>query len=156
MNDKVRVAAVFRRVLIVGLGLLMPGCSEELGRTPMRSTRVKGVIRNGAHPVSGGWIEFYPVNGTVGNLRSARLHADGSFEAEGVALGENLIRFVNAPIDSPVASQLFQSYGSPIRRVITEPPGAMVEINLVEEVIRFKQTHGRESQADPSRSREPR
>ncbi len=156
MNDKVRAIAVFRGLMIAGLGLLLTSCSEELGPAPIRSTRVTGVVREGTHSVSGGWIEFYPVNGTVGNLRSARLHADGSFEADGVAVGENLIRLENASIDSPGAAQLFRSYASPIRRVVTEQPAAHLHIDLVQEAIRYQRTQGRETQADPSRPGEPR
>jgi hypothetical protein len=156
MNDNIRSIAVFRGLMIAGLGLLLTGCSEELGPTPIRSARVKGVVREGTHPVSGGWIEFFPVNGTVGNLRSAHLHADGSFEAEGVAVGENLLRLENAPIDSPSATQLFRSYGSPIRRVVTEQPAAPLDIDLVEEAIRYHRMQGRESKVDPSRPGEPR
>ena len=63
------------------------GCSEELGPEHMPVARVKGFVKEGVRPVSEGWIEFIPVDGTVGNLCSARLHADGSFEAEHVRGG---------------------------------------------------------------------
>ena len=81
------------------------------------------MLREGSRPVSGGWIEFFPVEGTVGNLRSARVRADGSFEADGVAVGENLIRLVNAPVELSGATQLFGSFQSPIRRVIADRDG---------------------------------
>src|SRR5438132_13339166 len=92
-----RPFAMPRTLLFVGLGLLSAGCAEELGPVPLRVARVQGVVRERGRPVSGGWIEFVPVDGTVGNLRSARLHQDGSFEADRVAVGTNLIRLVNAP-----------------------------------------------------------
>src|SRR5213082_863800 len=123
MIERCRLLTMPRTLLIVGLGLFSAGCSEELGPVPLRVARVQGVVREGGRPVSGGWIEFFPVDGTVGNLRSARLHPDGSFEVDRVAVGTNLIRLVNAPIGLPELSRLFSSYHSPIRRVITEQPG---------------------------------
>src|SRR5207253_905083 len=94
-NSRFPRLAMPRALLILSLGLLVTGCSEELGPVPMRVSRVRGVVREGSRPVSGGWIEFFPVDGTIGNLRSARLRADGSFDADGVAVGVNLIRLVN-------------------------------------------------------------
>jgi hypothetical protein len=116
---------------------------------------VRGTVREGTRPLSDGWIEFFPVNGTVGNLRSARLRADGSFEADGVAVGENLIRFVNAQIESPRGAQLFASYSSPIRRVISDRPAPPVEVDLVEEAIRYRGMQGRQTKGDASGSGEP-
>ena len=156
MNQNVRPMAVIRMLGIAGLGLWLTGCSEELHPVPIRSSIVKGVVREGRRPVSAGWVEFYPVNGTVGNLRSARLHSDGSFEVTGVAIGENLIRLENARIDSPAAAQLFRSYGSPIRRVVTDQPLAPLDIDLAEEAIRYQQTQSRESQAALARPGESR
>ncbi len=82
------------------MSLIAAGCSEELGPERMPVTRIKGVVREGSRPVSGGWIEFIPVDGTVGNLCSARLGPDGSFDADKVPVGVNLIRLVNAPLTS--------------------------------------------------------
>jgi hypothetical protein len=146
----IRTAAVFRTLAGAGLVLLLTACSEELHPVHFRSTVVKGVVREGTRPVSRGWIEFFPVDGTVGNLRSARLNGDGSFEATGVAVGENLIRFEYAAIETPGAAQLFRSYGSPIRRVITDQPSAPLDIDLVDEAIRFRRTRGGEARSDPA------
>src|SRR5262249_10621394 len=118
--------------------LVCTGCAEELGPVPMPVTRVKGTVREGGRPVSGGWIEFHPVDGTIGNLRSARLRNDGSFDADGVAVGQVLIRLVNARIESPVASRVFGAFSSPIRRHIPEEPGEPILVDLVEELIRFQ------------------
>jgi hypothetical protein len=120
--------------------LLSGGCREELGPETMQVTRVRGVVKQGQRPVSGGWIEFTPVDGTVGKLRSARLQPDGRFDAEGVAVGKNAIRLVSARMESPLFVQLFSPFTSPIRRVITEGPSAGLEINLVEEAVRYEQT----------------
>jgi hypothetical protein len=155
MNERIRLMAVIPGLAIVGLGFMVAGCSEELHPVPFRSTVVKGVVRDGTRPVSRGWIEFYPVNGTVGNLRSAPLQADGSFEANGVAVGVNLVRLENADIESPLAARLFRSYGSPIRRDITERPAAPLDIDLVEEAIEFRRTHGQDAQSKPPGLGEP-
>jgi hypothetical protein len=155
MNDRTLPIIMFRRLTIVGLGLLLTGCGEELGPVPMRVARVRGVVREGPRPLSGGWIEFLPVDGTVGNLRSARLRSDGSFEADGVAVGENLIRLVNAHIESPGAAQFFSSYQSPIRRVISEQAATPIDVDLVAEAIRFQATQERPTRAESSGPGEP-
>jgi hypothetical protein len=140
MREQGRLRAIHCRLVIAGIGLLMVGCSEELGSVPMRVTRVRGVVREGNHPVSRGWIEFVPVEGTVGNLRSARIHPDGSFETDRVPVGKNLVRLINAPIEPPGAARLFSSFLSPIRRVIPEEPTAPLTIDLVEEAILYNKS----------------
>ncbi len=144
------VLSRFLRLAIAVLGLAMMGCGDELGPVPMRVTHIRGVVREGTHPLSGGWVEFFPVDGTVGNLRSARLQPDGSFEADGVAVGENLIRLVNAPIRSPGAAQLFGAYSSPIRRVISDSSPTPLDVDLVQEAIRHQETRARQSRTESS------
>src|SRR5947209_4945853 len=92
MNPARSIASALRSALLIGAALLPVGCSEELGPVPMPVARVHGVVTEGHRPVAGGWIEFMPVDGTVGNLRSARLEPDGSFAADRVAVGVNAIR----------------------------------------------------------------
>jgi hypothetical protein len=141
---------LLRGLTLAGLGLVLAGCGEELGPVPKQVARVRGVVREDRRPLSGGWIEFYPVDGTVGNLRSARIRSDGSFEADRVAVGANLIRFVNARIESQGAAQLFGGYSSPIRRVITDRSESPLDVDLVEEAIRYKKTQTRQKRAEPS------
>jgi hypothetical protein len=138
-----------RSALLMIAGLLSSGCSEELGPVPMPVTRVRGIVREGDRPVPGGWIEFIPVERTVGNLRSARLLPDGSFDAEGVAVGKNAIRLVNVALESPRFVQLFCPFTSPIRRVITEPPTAPLDINLVQEAVRYEQSRRQALSREP-------
>ena len=155
MNDRSFPTARLRQLAIAGLGLLLTGCGEALGPVPTRVVHVRGTVREGTRPLSSGWIEFFPVNGTVGNLRSARLRVDGSFEADGVAVGENLIRFVNAPIEAPRGAQLFGSYSSPIRRVISDRHAPPMEVDLVEEAIRYRGMQARQARGETSGSGEP-
>jgi hypothetical protein len=154
--------------LLLGAVALCGGCSEELGPVPMPVTRVRGVVKEGDRPISGGWIEFIPIDGTVGNLRSARVRPDGKFDADRVAIGTNAIRLVDAPIESPshialfsrlrwaslargedsrirtkTPARLFMPFASPIRRVIGTDTSAPLEIDVVEEAMRFENGLGR-------------
>jgi hypothetical protein len=126
------------------------GCSEELGPEQFVTTRVSGRMVEDGHPVLHGWIEFIPVEGTVGNQRSARIQADGSFQTDQVPVGENAIRLVNAPIQLPGGSRLFGSFTTPIRRVIPQVPQAPIEIDLVQEAIRYQASQPRPSVGDRS------
>jgi hypothetical protein len=144
-----------RTLIFLGLGLLTTGCSEELGPVPMPVADVRGVVREGSRPVSGGWIEFFPVDGTIGKLRSARLRADGSFDANGVAVGENLIRLVNAPMESPLAYR-FRSFASPIRRKIPEHGGEPITVDLFEETVRVQTARSRGRGGDKPDAKESR
>jgi hypothetical protein len=135
-----------RRILLKRLGLVSlfwvslgaGGCTEELGPEKLPVARVSGVVREGDRPVGGGWIEFIPVDETVGNLCSAKLGVDGSFNAKSVAVGVNLIRLVNAPLKTPGASQLVGAYQSPIRRKIVAEPTEPLSIDVVDELIRHQ------------------
>jgi hypothetical protein len=102
------------------------------------TAEVSGVVREADRPVAGGWIEFLPIEGTVGNLRSARIAADGSFRAERVAVGLNALRLVNAPIQMPQGRALFGQYTTPVRRVIPPVPEGPIRIELVDEALRFQ------------------
>jgi hypothetical protein len=117
----------------------------------MPVARVHGRVRQGFRPVSGGWIEFIPVEGTVGNLRSARLHGDGSFEADGVAVGRNLIRLVNAPIEPPGLARLFGATFSPIRRQIPPKSGERLDVDVLEEARKFSEARTRAAGTDSAR-----
>ena len=85
-----------------------------------------------------GWIEFIPVDGTIGNPFSAKIHEDGSFEADRVAVGVNLIRLGNTSLSSKKAERLFGAYHSPIRRIIPARSTEPIVINVFDEAVRFK------------------
>src|SRR5262249_47537587 len=59
--------------------------------------RLSGRVRFPVAPAGPLWAEFAPVDGTIGNLRSARLSPDGSFEVEDLPIGRLAIRLVGAP-----------------------------------------------------------
>jgi hypothetical protein len=117
---------------LAGLALvwLAPGCREELGPVQFPTTRVTGVVREGERPVGGGWVEFLPVDGTVGNLRSAPIRRDGSFEADRVAVGTYQVGLVAAPVGSLLAQRFH-----PIRRAIPAGTSTTLTIDLIEEAI---------------------
>lgn len=138
MIDKRRRQLRFRSITLVLLAFGAVGCSDELGPEPLAVARIKGVVTNGRLPVCNGWIEFIPVDGTVGNVYSARIHDDGSFDAARVAVGINLIRMAHVSLGSNVAERVFGAYHSPIRRVIAPQLTEPIVIDLVDESVRYK------------------
>jgi hypothetical protein len=156
MFDKRRPLSWLNSIAQVWLAFASPGCSEELGPEQMIVTRVTGVVRRGPTPVSGGWIEFLPVDGTVGKIRSARIRNNGSFEAEQVPVGRNLIRLANAPLGSAGAEQLFGSYRSPIRRTVPAVPTSPLVIDVLDEAILFKKSRVRDMAPESPGSGDPR
>ncbi|MGO9465788.1 MAG: hypothetical protein ACLQIB_48125 [Isosphaeraceae bacterium] len=130
-------------VWLVGMSVLAnaigsAGCAKVVGPERMPVTALSGVVTEGRRPVGGGWIEFIPVDGTIGTLRSARLNTDGSFQAKGVAVGVNLVRIVSAPIESPAIARFVGSFASPIRRVASLLDRQPLAIDLLDETIQFQ------------------
>ena len=123
-----------------------------LGPEKMITTPVVGKVTQGARPVSQGWIEFVPVDGTVGRMRSARIQKDGSFHATKVAVGVNLIRLVSTDIENLDLKQGFGSFASPIRRKITIEAGVRVEVDVIQEYLKAAAARARES----GKPRDPR
>jgi hypothetical protein len=120
------------------------GCSDVLGPEHMPVTSVVGKLTQNGRPVAGGWIEFVPVDGTVGKLHSARIKADGTFHAEHVSVGLNLIRLVNIDITDTNVKWLFGAFHSPIRRDIPPRANAPVKIDLVDEWNLFREEFARQ------------
>lgn len=120
----------------VGCVLLtvLAGCGEELGATPIARVAVEGRVTDGSRPVVGGWIEFLPVDGATGHLRSAPLGADGSFRVTGLGSGPHVVRLVRP--SSPGVEAMFQQFASPIR--VTIAPGAVLAIDLARERLRAR------------------
>ncbi|WP_246196427.1 hypothetical protein [Aquisphaera giovannonii] len=123
------------RALSVVLGLLAAGCSEELGPERFATTHVSGRISLGGKAVGGGFVDFLPGQGTRGNIRSARIRDDGTFEADRVPVGLVAIRIVGAPVP-PQYALLFGRFPTRITRTIAGDRAAAVEIDLAEEAAR--------------------
>jgi hypothetical protein len=109
------------------------GCGEMLGPERFETTRVTGVVREGQEPVRGGWIEFVPVDGTVGNMRSAPIRPDGTFSADRVAVGPNRVGLVGVPTRAPGLRTMFDTLGTEIQRVIPPGPSTSVTIDVLTE-----------------------
>jgi hypothetical protein len=137
-------------ILLAPLNLPAAGCSEELGPEHFPTTRVTGTLVEGGRPIAGGWIEFIPTDGAVGNIRSARISKEGGFEADRVAIGENVIRLVNAPITIPGGATLFGQFATPVRRKIPPQPDGLLKIDLLEEAVRYQATRPRRAAASAS------
>lgn len=133
--------SALRRWSACGLALvagLAPGCAEELGPVRRETTRVAGVMTVGHAPVVRGWVEFLPADGTVGDLRSAPLGPDGSFEVDGVAVGLNRVGIDGALAGTPPEfRRLFDPLGTPIRRQIPRSGGGLLKIDLIDEYARW-------------------
>jgi hypothetical protein len=138
MTDNRRRVAWLCSISAALLPLCLPGCSHVFGPEQMTVTRVTGSIKNNGAPVNRGWIEFVPIDGTVGKICSGKIQADGSFEVARVPVGINLIRLANAPLGSAGAERLFGSYHSPIRRVVREHATEPVVIEVLEEGLRYR------------------
>jgi hypothetical protein len=141
--------------LAAALGLALAGCREELGSVAFPTTRVSGVVREGGQPVSGGWIEFIPVDGTVGNLRSAPIARNGRFEVSQVAVGCNAIDVVHAPIRRPEVQWLLSTRGKPIRRAIPAGPATTLVIDLLTEAYRHEREQSDQATGNRNASTTP-
>ncbi len=137
-----------RRRLAAGLAALIAcGCGEELGPRAMPTARVVGRIRYGGQPIESGWVEFHPVGGTVGKIRSARIGPNGRFEADRVAVGTNILLFINPPSEED--SNGIRNHGilgeftaKPIVRRAVEPVGPTeLDIDLRDEYATFRRDH---------------
>lgn len=123
--------------------ILAAGCADELGPERRETTRVSGVVREGPRPVRGGWIEFIPTDGTVGNMRSTPIGPDGRFDAVGVPVGANRVGISGARIDLPNWRRYFDPLSTTIERVVPRQPSTGITIDLYEELARRAAGAGR-------------
>ena len=126
------------------LALVAFGCGEELGPEVMPTARVTGRVHVGGRPIGSGWVEFQPVDGTVGRLRSARLRPDGTFEADRVAVGDNVIRIADPPAEvGPGGVRAYSPVVQPftrlpiLRRTVGASGTTAIEIDLQAEYLRY-------------------
>lgn len=129
--------------------LLMPmlaaglsGCGEAWGPEVIPTTEVSGVVLMSGEPLKQGWVEFQPIDGALGDTRSAPINSDGSFHADRAPIGPVAIRLINAAIEPPGVARLF-SRASPIRRTIPAEPDGPMRIDAFEELLRYQAAGGR-------------
>jgi hypothetical protein len=126
---------------LVTLVLLTAGCGDTFGPERMPTTSVTGRIHIRGQPVRGGWVEFLPVGGTVGRLRSAAVGADGRFAADRVPIGRVAICLVGSPL-GPTGDPALDGFLSELRRryaierVIPDRPAEPIDIDLAVEAKR--------------------
>ncbi len=116
---------------------IAPGCRDELGPEQIPTAQVSGVVLMSGKPLGKGWVEFQPTEGARGNVRSARIDPDGSFHADRVPIGLNVVRLIDVPISPPGAARLF-SQASPIRRSIPARQERPIQIDVFEELLRYQ------------------
>lgn len=126
-----------RTLVLAGLLVGASGCREELGPERFVIAGVSGVILNSGTPATGGWVEFQPAEGAVGDFRSARIGPDGAFQADRVAVGVNVVRIVDLP-GLPAGGAAVLAYDSPIRRTIPKVPGRPLRIDVIEELLLYQ------------------
>jgi hypothetical protein len=114
------------------------------------TTTVGGMVLEAGRPVGGGWVELIPVEGTVGDQRSAELAPDGSFRAERVSVGEVAVRLVNAPIRMLQAARVFAQFSTPIRRRTSAVSSDPIRIELMDELLQFQASQPRRPKLDPA------
>ena len=117
---------LFLVVLLIGAG-----CAEEWGPDWVPSAEVSGRVHRSGHPLTRGWLEFLPVDGTIGRLQSAPINPDGTFLANGVAPGSVAIRVVGADLPGAEYSLFSQIYV--IRREVRDAQANQLNIDLEQE-----------------------
>ncbi|MDX2037394.1 MAG: hypothetical protein SFX72_12145 [Isosphaeraceae bacterium] len=121
----------------------MLGCSEELGPERFETTDLSGRVYSLNGPITSGWVEFFPTDGTMGNLTTARIGADGRYVARRVPVGRVAISLVGIPAQmfrtpgGPVPSTVFQLGSSPIRRTVGAGTASSLDLDLSVEAVRF-------------------
>jgi hypothetical protein len=93
-----RRSASARPLLVLVVLILVPGCEPIFGPPQTRVASFSGRVLWHGQPISRGWLEISPTEGTLGHLRSARLEPDGTFRAERVPVGTVAIRIVGMPM----------------------------------------------------------
>ncbi|MEW4567118.1 hypothetical protein AB1L88_04555 [Tautonia sp. JC769] len=92
---------------------------------------VSGRIHRSGDPLTRGWLEFLPVDGAIGRLRSVPIRPDGTFLADGVAPGSVAIRVIGADLPASDESIFGQIYV--IRRVVLDAQANKFDIDLDQE-----------------------
>lgn len=124
-------------VVALGVALLAIGCGEELGPEPMPTAAVAGRVTLAGRPLDGGWLEFLPVDGTVGRLATTRIGPDGSFRCDRVAVGTVAVRVAGADLPPPE----YRVFGNLVYPIRLDVPAAGVDgltLDLVAERRRIE------------------
>ena len=126
-----------RLLIVLAATAIGSGCREELGPERFPTAHVHGLIVKSGEPVPSGWVEFQPAEGAVGDIRAARIEPDGTFRADRVAIGQNVVRLVDLP-DLPPGAAAVLTNTPPIRRTIPSESGGPIQIDVIDELIRYQ------------------
>lgn len=103
------------------------GCSEERPDPAFGLVAVQGRIQRNGQPLSTGWVEFVPVDGGQGVMKSGPIATDGHYKASGLGPGLHGVRVI-VPRDKSLFP--FDQFFSPIRRTLSAEPVQTFEIDL--------------------------
>ena len=150
-------------MLLLTLGTLVAaGCREEVGPERFETTAVRGRVTLGDRPVGGGFIEFQPVDGTRGNLRSGPIGPDGTFALDRVPVGRVAVGLSQLPVGliptvaGPVDPRRFAGPATQIRRTIAPgTPAPLPPIDLMVEAARLNRRPGRRRKRSKRPERNP-
>lgn len=119
----------------------LPGCRDMLGPPHPATATVRGRLLLHGRPIGPCFVEFQPIDGTVGDLRSGRVDAGGRFTVTRVPIGRVGIRVVGPTLrtgDPPLdvfLHRIGQSYA--IHRDIDAHASNLAPIDLVVEAYRL-------------------
>jgi len=111
---------------------LLSGCGGAFGPEQFKTARIEGAVRIAKEPLRGGFIEFSPIDGTVGIMRSAPIQPDGTFVVDRVAVGVNAIAIVGESLPRRL-SGICDPLGSQIHRTVADAQATKIEIDLLAE-----------------------
>ncbi len=119
----------------------LAGCGRAFGPEPMRTATISGRVLIDGKPLTRGWLEMMPADGTIGLLRSAPIGRDGSFRIDRVPVGTVAIRFAGPPIPGTglprIDRFLFEIRRSPLIRRTIGPEGGPMNLDILDEAREF-------------------
>jgi hypothetical protein len=121
------------------------GCSQLLGPENFPTTSIKGTVTISERPVGPGWIEFNPVDGTTGNLRTAPIRPDGSYSAERVPIGRVAVTLNNLHLPSnakdlgALPAGYYRFSDNPIQRDLLPGELTRLDFDLTAEASAYRQ-----------------
>lgn len=111
------------------------GCSEERPDPAFPLVAVQGRIQRNGQPLQSGWVEFVPVDGGQGVMKSGPIESNGHYLATGLGPGLHGVRVI-VPRDKSFFP--FDQFFSPIRRTLSAEPVQTLDIDLSAESTKPK------------------
>lgn len=115
--------------------IMAAGCTEERPDPAFPLVTVQGRIQRNGQPLSSGWVEFVPVDGGQGVMKSGPIESNGQYKATGLGPGLHGVRVI-VPRDKSLFP--FDQFFSPIRRTLSAEPVQTFDIDLSAESAKPK------------------